>query len=486
MSRMDWDDDRRTYREERKRRQKRRRRRRRLSAIVRLAVLLIAVYGVSRYVLPEMSSEAVRGGVSAFAGGAADLGESLEVVREYLTGWLQELMQNLPAGGEEASSGDEGDAENASGETASTASEETTAAAAETGVGASEDAQVAEKMEAGPYYFYHQMTPEDQKIYRILYAGVMEMQTDITFSTTDYENVFKIEDLMLADHPEIFWYGGEGSTSQYAYKLVMHPTYTIDASERTVREQQIAEETAAFLARIGENETSYERLATAFAFVAGNCTYVTGAPDDQNICSSLINHESVCAGYARGVQYLLQQLDIECLYVWGRVEDRGDHAWNIVNLDGTYYQSDVTFGDRSFTDSSILDDGMPDALAFEYGYLCMNDEEALRDRVIDMELTEGVTLPSCTSTEMSYYRRHGWYFPEYTEEVWADIERELNDGASCWRYQFGTREAYESFLAEINDNRFARMALEIQGLSSIRTYTSPNDMLYAVSGWIPG
>ena len=334
------------------------------------------------------------------------------------------------------------------------------------------------------YYYYRNMQEEDRKIYRQLYAGVMDMEQDITFSSlTDYDRLYRIESLVIADHPEIFWYEGAGTYTQYTTKLVLHPDYTISTEERKNREEKIAAAVQEFKSRIGADETAYEKVATAFNFIAGKCKYVEGAPDDQNICSSLIYHESVCAGYARGVQYLLQQLGIECLYVWGTITEHGDHAWNIVNIDGKYYHSDPTFGDRSFSDGTEVEN-MPEALAMEYGYLCMNDEEALRDRVVSAELGGWASLPVCSSTEMSYYHRHGWYYPEYAEAVWDELSHELGEGQRFFRVQFGTEEAMQQFLDELSENRYAKMDLEKLSLSEVRTYTSPNSTLRVVVGWI--
>lgn len=395
------------------------------------------------------------------------------------------LTQQLIGGAQEEKDAVHQDDNNTSGQGDGAAAQSEAAAAAQTAAEDGSDEALHQALTSGPYYFYHQLNEDDQEIYRLIYAGVTNMEKEISCPTRDYEYVYRIEDLMLADHPEIFWYEGRGNSLQYAYKLVLQPEYTVDADTKAEREKKIAEETAEFMSHVGADETSYERLATAFNFITNRVSYQANSPDDQNLVSALINHQSVCAGYAKGVQYLLQQLGIECLYVWGSVEGRGDHAWNIVNLDGVYYHSDATFGDRSFTDGSTEDHGLPEALAQEYGYLCMSDEKALRDRTISMDLPEGVSVPVCGSEDQSYYRRHGWYFETYSEAIWDDMRQTLASGQTYWRYQFGSKEAYESFLEEIADNRFARMALEELGLSSVRSYTSPNDTLWIVAGWVP-
>ena len=332
----------------------------------------------------------------------------------------------------------------------------------------------------GLYYFYRQLSEEDRELYMSLYRGIMAMEEKIPLGSADYGHIFDVETLLLCDHPEIFWYAGEGTVLKYAFRTVLVPKYSLTEEERTQREAKIAEAVDAFRARIGPGEGSYEKLATAFSFLTRTVEYKLGTPDDQNICSSLINGESVCAGYARALQYLLQQVGIECLYVYGVVDGEGDHAWNIVNLNGTYVHSDVTFGDRSFENDEEIN--LPDVLASEYGYMCMDDESALRDRTLSVpNLT---SIPACDSTQYAYYRRHGWFYPEYTDQVWQDVRTELETGERCWHFQFGTREAYDRFKNEIYDNRFSRIALDQLGLYRIETYLLPNDTLYVMTGWI--
>lgn len=74
----------------------------------------------------------------------------------------------------------------------------------------------------------------------------------------------------------------------------------------------------------------------------------------QTAYGALIEDKSVCAGYARAYQLLLQTVGIPCLYVTGTADngyDVGGHAWNIVRLNGYWYYCDPTWDD--YDDPSI-------------------------------------------------------------------------------------------------------------------------------------
>ena len=65
-------------------------------------------------------------------------------------------------------------------------------------------------------------------------------------------------------------------------------------------------------------------------------------------------HLATCGGYARAYQYLLQKCGIPSALVFGYVgyteEVPSYHVWNMVCLDGEWYETDPTFDDAAFAD----------------------------------------------------------------------------------------------------------------------------------------
>jgi transglutaminase/protease-like cytokinesis protein 3 len=104
---------------------------------------------------------------------------------------------------------------------------------------------------------------------------------------------------------------------------------------------------------------------------------------NQSVYSALVNGETVCAGYARAMQYLMQRLGIPCYYCTGYAGQ--NHAWNIVRLDDGYYNVDVTWDDTP---------------GGEYDYFNRTDAEYAGTHV---RQSLSVNLPVCEA--QTYYPR---------------------------------------------------------------------------------
>lgn len=78
------------------------------------------------------------------------------------------------------------------------------------------------------------------------------------------------------------------------------------------------------------------------------------APLTHTAYGALANGEAVCEGYACAAKVLLNELGIPCDIQFGVCTNGGGHAWNLVQLEGQWYQMDVTWNDGSADRSDYL------------------------------------------------------------------------------------------------------------------------------------
>lgn len=221
----------------------------------------------------------------------------------------------------------------------------------------SEAKELKESLETGPlgekltfsaitYPYYGMLNEEQRALYRQIYANVVEgnesFKPAINFHNDDLKKVFEA---VYNDHPELFWletaYSSKYLQNGQCIEIILKYNETI----KNIKEakQKFEAEARDIIAKTEQ----YAKLETKEKIVhdelVERVAYKTEAPMGQSAYSALVNKQSVCAGYARAFQYIMQCLGIPCYYCTGYSE--GNHAWNIIKLGGRYYNVDVTWDD---------------------------------------------------------------------------------------------------------------------------------------------
>lgn len=272
------------------------------------------------------------------------------------------------------------------------------------------------------HFAYDSLTEEEQLWYRDIERTLGSMGEEIRLSEagiaaglseTSIDSIFQC---VLNDHPELFFVEGYTYTKytrgDRLLALDFSGTYGLDREEALLRKSRIEEEAELLLSGIPEGAAEYDRVKYVYETLIKNTEYDLEAFDNQNIYSVFVNHTSVCQGYAKAAQYLLNRLGLSCTLVMGTVDTGEAHAWNLVQVDGSWYYLDVTWGDASYkAEGPEEEEGLP-IPEINYDYLCVTTWELLRTHT----LTGPVPMPECTAREANYYVREGAYFSSLDRE----------------------------------------------------------------------
>lgn len=232
-------------------------------------------------------------------------------------------------------------------------------------------------------HLYNQLENDAKIIYTKLYENIENLKTGtytIEFGNTFADTLSKENgdtelkknyqsaiEAFLYENPEVFFldatkmylnieeitritgvkynvYINQGNKTNY----LANGIFSKEDVERCEAEiEQVKNEILAMVS--GKND--YEKIRIIHDYMIDTIEYDTTLLEDNiyNMYGALVAKKSVCEGYAKAFQYLMNQIGIDNVIAIGTATNSNNqtenHAWNYVNLNGNWYAIDVTWDD---------------------------------------------------------------------------------------------------------------------------------------------
>lgn len=287
-------------------------------------------------------------------------------------------------------------------------------------------------------YYYQLLDNKGKEHYEKLVYGIRNMENSVYLSGANIGLINKVFLYVEYDYPEFFWIDSGNLITNGIGPLgytIFEMDYSCSITEKEVKQKEIDTVVSGYLNGISQEASDYEKICYVYETLIRDVGYQLDAKDNQNICSVFLHKASVCAGYAKATQYLLERLGVFATYVIGSVEsDR--HAWNLVKCENEYYYVDTTWGDPLFTDSVQTNT----INNINYDYLCCNDAEIFKTH----ELEGSVTFPKCNSMSCNYYVVNGSYYDSFDKNrIYNSIVSDVNSRKTHTVLKFAKQKDYE-------------------------------------------
>lgn len=339
-----------------------------------------------------------------------------------------------------------------------------------------------DKIETTAYStYYDQLNSYQKSIYKALIGPISRAEDTITLKDVNINdfsnNCFQASIAVQYDHPEYFWFTGgyrlsgshvrfeETGTVEFEPIYYEYVSPMFDSEKKLSMLESMVRSIAGY-AR-SHSSDSYEQMIYVHDFLIENAIYdmdgleeyykTSHNPSCEYIFSAygcLVEGKTVCSGYAKAYQLILNELGYDCTYVTG---DAGEaHAWNCVYVDGEGYYVDVTWDDID------LENEVP-----MYDYAFIDNKSLNKSHQVDMEFA----APVCNSMDYNYFVKNNYYLEEYDFDSAADIlsVQSLQDGAYI---RFGSLKE----LGHAYDDLITRgKCKKIKGLDSFGSYNYNED-----------
>lgn len=298
-------------------------------------------------------------------------------------------------------------------------------------------------------YCYSQLSQDEQIVYGQVLSAILN-RTEVSVATLSSDLLDKVFNCVLYDHPELFYIDGYQYTTRTrddeVVAISFHANYIYDEELTAQYKEQLETAISELIANAPVYGSDYDKVKYVFDTLITNTDYVMNCRDNQNVLSVFLFHQSVCNGYAKATQLLLNRLGMESVVVNGSA-DGESHAWNLVRTDGSWYYLDTTWGDSDFKDNRYQD-----ANPINYDYF-MVDSATLDQTHVAEKL---VALPECVAKECNYYIHENLYINGLDPEQLQDIfDRGYESGAQTVRFKCANDAVYNDIFRYLVDEQHA-------------------------------
>lgn len=330
-------------------------------------------------------------------------------------------------------------------------------------------------------YAYSFLSENEQQWYHDINSILAQMGEEMPLNLESLllgvteDDIDRIFQCVMLDHPEYFYVEGYNykifTRLDQIMKIEFSGKYTMERDEAVRRADKIATATREILADAPMKGDDYDKIAYVYDKIILQTEYNLNATDNQNIYSVLVGKESVCQGYAKTVQYLLSQLDVDATLVLGHVIGGEGHAWNLVKSNGQFYYVDATWGDASYrlADGEESEIEVPE---INYDYLCVTTDAIGKTHTVNSV----ISMPECVDTADNYYVRNGCMFKDYnTNQIKTVIQKALDENSGYFTFKCETRNVYDMMKKRLIEEKLLFTYLG-QGITSL-SFTENEEQL---------
>lgn len=328
-------------------------------------------------------------------------------------------------------------------------------------------------------YGYSTLTAEEKKLYDDIVSGIENLRYKICEEDAySMEEWAKIYGMVYNQEPRLFYMNSKVKVGKLFY--------VTKSSEAINQMQSAIDATADKLVQEAAGKSStFEKLKVFHDYLVLNSSFEFSS-GDQSYNLSIYNAfgsgepqgNIQCNGYAKAMQYLCDKAGIVSMVVTGESMEGASHAWNVVDVDGKWYNLDCTW------DDPLMDP--PNYKNLRYNFFLVPDKwihNVTHAHVNQHKLSSGkyityFTPPACTDTAQNYFIKNGYVYNDFASAdaaIKAEIKKAAENKSRSAHIMVGSKDVYDQLYAKGTD--YQKYAKEFSGVRGISNKACSEEML---------
>lgn len=276
-------------------------------------------------------------------------------------------------------------------------------------------------------YYYNNLNADEQLAYRIVYASFFaepdeEFPDKVVIPRLSNEELQEMYVALSYDNPELYFLGNKCSMTSIGSVNYFVPQYLLTRADYDASWLQAEAKINTILAG-APSGSDYDKELYIHDYIVQNCEYSESS--DAMVYTMhgvLVDGSANCEGYSRTAQYLLRQLRIYNRLAVGVAEGgtgtAEGHMWNVVKIDGDFYNLDITWDDYAVVGSVDFPDNSP-----SHVYFNISTEDIKLTHMVDDE----AVWSQCKADSFGYFKRNNLLISTYNASTQNAISQAMTN-----------------------------------------------------------
>lgn len=328
-------------------------------------------------------------------------------------------------------------------------------------------------------YGYSTLTAEEKKLYDDIVDGIEGLKYKICDDDAySIEEWTKIYGMVYNQEPRLFYMDAKVKVGKLFYTTKSQDVINQMQKDIDAVADKLVNEAAGKSSTFEKLKVFHDYLVlnSSFEFSSGDQSYNTSIYNAFGSGEAQGNIQ--CNGYAKAMQYLCDKSGIVSMVVTGESMEGASHAWNVVDVDGQWYNLDCTWDDPLMDPANYKN--------IRYNFFLVPDKwihEVTHTHINQHKLSSGkyityFTPPACTETAQNYFIKNGYVYNDFDSAdtaIKAEIKKAAENKSRSAHIMVGSKDVYDQLYAKGTD--YQKYAKEFSGVRGISNKACSEEML---------